>query len=237
MNTSLLKIGLGFFAVLFIMSSCTNCSRSRTSYGDNYNVSVQQTIAQDAASGLDLQAVGELVKKVKTGEEFERSLNDSKVGINNLDLDEDDKVDYIKVTEYGTDNLRGFSLTVDLADNQTQEVATIEIEKTSEGANIQTHGNSHLYGNNHYYRSHTSLTDVILISWLFSGNRGFYGSPYGYGRYPSYYNSYPTRGYDSYRGDMSQTTRNSTYTQSKLPMSTTSRSPESPQTPDSLYRK
>jgi hypothetical protein len=58
MNTSLLKIGLGLLAVLFIISSYSNCSR-KSSYGDNYNVSVQQTITKDAASGLDLQAVGE----------------------------------------------------------------------------------------------------------------------------------------------------------------------------------
>jgi hypothetical protein len=163
---------------------------------------------------------------VKTGEEFERSLNDPNTRINNLDLDENDQVDYIKVTEYGSDNLRGFSLTVDLADGQTQEVATIEIEKTSDGANIQSHGNQQIYGSNHYYRSHSSLTDVLLVSWLFSGSRPYYGSPWGYGHYPSYYNSYPTRGYDSYRADMSRTTSNSSYTRASS--STLSKSIDSP---------
>lgn len=227
MNSNYLKLGLGLFALLFILSSCTNCSRkSNYSNRNNYNVTVQQTIAQDAASGLDLQAVGELVKKAKTGEDFERLLNDSTVGINNLDLDEDDKVDYINVTEYGDGNLKGFSLTVELAGGQTQEVATIEIEKTNDGyAGVQTYGNSHIYGNNHYYHSRTSLTDVLLISWLFSANRPFYSSPWSYGNYPGSYRSYPTRGYDSYRGDMNRTTQNSNYTRStssKLSKATTS---------------
>ncbi|MCH6255629.1 hypothetical protein MLD52_03660 [Puniceicoccaceae bacterium K14] len=215
MNKTILQIGLGLFAFLFVISSCSNCSRKSTnSYGNNYNVSIQQTITQDAASGLDLKAVGELVKKVKTGEEFERSLNDPSTGINNLDLDENNQVDYINVTEYGSTDIRGFSLTVDLAAGETQEVATIEIEKTANGANVQTHGNRHLYGNNYYYRSQTSLTDVLLISWLFSSNRPFYSSPYGYGNYPNDYRSYTPRSYDNYRRDMSKTTSSSTYTPS-----------------------
>lgn len=215
MNPTLLKYGLGLFALLFIMSSCTNCSRRNSYSTSNYNVSVQQTIAEDAASGLDLKAVGELVKKATSGAELERLLNDSSVGINNLDLDENGSVDYIKVTEYGSGNQKGFSLTVDLAEGETQEVATIEIEKLADGrANIQTHGNSHIYGNNHYYHNNTSLTDVLLISWLFSGNRGFYSSPYGYGNYPGSYRSYPSRNYDSYQRDMQRNTQGSSYTRS-----------------------
>lgn len=211
MTSNHLNIGIGVLAFLFVISSCSNCSRS-SSRSNNYNVTVQQTITQDAASGLDLQAVGELLKRAKTGGEFEQMLNDSSVGINNLDLDENDAVDYIKVTEYGTDNQRGFSLTVDLADGQTQEVATIEIEKTSDGrAHIQTYGNQHLYGSGHYYHRHTSLTDVLLVSWLFSSHRPYY-SPWGYGRYPNTYRSYASRNYDSYRSDMRKTTSNSGYT-------------------------
>lgn len=210
MNT-MLKFGLGAFAVLILLSSFSNCSKNNR-YNDTYNVTVQQTIAQDAAAGLDLQAVGELVKRAKTGEEFEQLLNDSSVGINNLDLDENGSVDYIKVTEYGSENQKGFSLTVDLANNQTQEVATIEIEKTSEGqAHMQTYGNRNLYGSNHYYHSRTSFTDILLVSWLFSSGRPYYGSPWGYGHYPSYYRSYSTRGYNSYRRDMGNVTRSSTY--------------------------
>ncbi len=225
MTSTHLNIGLGVLAFLFVMSSCSNCSR-RSSYRSNYNVTVQQTIGQDAASGLDLQAVGELVKRAKTGEAFERMLNDSSVGINNLDLDENGAVDYIKVTEYGSGTQRGFSLTVDLADGQTQEVATIEIEKTSDGrAHIQSYGNQHLYGSGYYYHSHTSLTNVLLISYLFSSHRPYY-SPWGYGRYPSAYRSYPSRSYDSYRSDMRRTTSGSSYTKaSASSLSSSSTSP------------
>ena len=65
-------------------------------------------------------------------EEFERLLN-KEDGINNLDLNEDGKVDYIEVEEYGTEALKGFSLTVEVEKGQEQEIATIEVEKTEGG--------------------------------------------------------------------------------------------------------
>ena len=47
---------------------------------------------------LDLFAVLDLFQKSKTIEDFEKSLNEEKTGINNLDLNLDNKVDFIKVT-------------------------------------------------------------------------------------------------------------------------------------------
>ena len=41
----------------------------------------------EAAEGLDLQAVGELFRKSSNSEDFEAKLNDQNSGINNLDLD------------------------------------------------------------------------------------------------------------------------------------------------------
>ena len=46
---------------------------------------------------LDLFAVLDLFQKSKTIEEFEKSLNEEKTGINNMDLNLDNKVDFIKV--------------------------------------------------------------------------------------------------------------------------------------------
>ncbi|MDQ8184747.1 hypothetical protein [Pelagicoccus sp. SDUM812002] len=203
---SLLQFGLGAFVLLVLFSSFRSCSSS-SRYGDTYNVSVQQVSGGDAASGLDLQAVGALVKQAETGEEFERLLNTPSVGVNNLDLDEDGSVDYIKVTEYGSGNVKGFSLTVDLASDQTQEVATIEIEKTADGrANVQTHGNRNIYGANHYYHNSFGITDMLLLGWLFNSNRPYYSSPWGYNSYPGYYGRYSPSSYDNYR----QRTRNVT---------------------------
>jgi len=67
------------------------------------------------------------VKTAKDGEHLEKLINDKDTGVNNLDLDEDGKVDYIKVTEYGNDNSKGFSLTVEPSKGEEQEVATARI--------------------------------------------------------------------------------------------------------------
>lgn len=220
---SLLQFGLGAFVLLVVFSSFRSCSSSNRNYGDSYNVSVQQISAVDAASGLDLRAVGELVKEAKTGEEFERLLNTPTVGINNLDLNEDGAVDYIKVTEYGSGDVKGFSLTVDLPENQTQEIATIEIEKTADGtANVQTRGNQNIYGSNHYYHNSFGFTDFLLLSWLFNSNRPYYSSPWGYNRYPNYYDRYQPRGYNDYRNRTGSATRRSNWTSSSRPTITSS---------------
>ncbi|BDS08181.1 hypothetical protein NT6N_32210 [Oceaniferula spumae] len=158
------------------------------------------TIVQTAADGLNLQAVTDLATKVKTAEEFEKKLNEKGNQINNLDLDEDSKVDYIKVTEINQDGQHGFSLTTELSaeENEEQELCVIQFEQGADKqVTVQTHGNSHIYGNNHYYHHRTSMTDVLLWSYLISAHRPYY-SPWGYNRYPSYYSSYSPRSSAAY---------------------------------------
>ena len=196
--------------LILFLPFLTNCGNNDR-YNNYYEVSVAQT-THFAASGLDLQAVGGLVQKAKDGADLERLLNDSKTGINNLDLDEDGNVDYIKVTEYGEGDIRGFSLTVELSEEEEQEIATIEVEKTgTEKATVQTHGNPHIYGHNHYHRSSFGLTDALLLGWMFSGNRPHYQSGWGHGNYPSNYNRYPPRSFDNYQRDIRNRNSSSTF--------------------------
>src|SRR6187399_2381958 len=61
---------------------------------------------------LDLYAVLDLFQKSKTIEEFEKSLNLEQTGINNLDLDLDKKVDFIKVVTKKEDDDFTFILQV-----------------------------------------------------------------------------------------------------------------------------
>jgi len=173
------------------------CSRSEER-PDSYNVEVQTIVP--AAEGLDLKAVGELLKKADDAKSFEKLLNSKDEGINNLDLNEDGNVDYIFVTEYGNEKVKGFSLTVEPTPGETQEVATIEVEKTADGqADVQVQGNEQIYGTNHYYHSHFGLTDFLIMSYLFRPH-SYYASPWHYGAYPGYYNRYSTvapSGYNS----------------------------------------
>ena len=198
----------GFFSIF--RGACSSCSSSR---GDNYNVNV--TSMNTADKGLDLKAVGALLEESKNAEDFERLLNDSSKGVNNLDLNEDGKVDYIKVTEFGDDKIKGFSLTTEVAPGEEQEIATIKIEKTGKNtARAQYHGNRSIYGNNYYYHSPFSGTG-FLIGYLWGAHRPYY-SPWGYGRYPGYYRDYSVRSYSSYQGHVNKVTRGKNYTSSKV---------------------
>ena len=78
---------------------------------------------------LDLYAVLTLFQKSKTIEAFEKSLNDEQTKINNLDLNLDKKVDFIKV-DYQEKRLRLIHLYSRLmsAKTETQDVAVILVK-------------------------------------------------------------------------------------------------------------
>lgn len=173
------KYGLMAGLVLWGAEACSN---------DRYDVNVTGSSASD---GLDLKAVGALVQDAKDAESFERLLNDPSRGVNNLDLDEDGNVDYIKVTEFGDGDARGFALTTELAPGDVQEIATVNIVKAEDRAEMEVRGNQHIYGHRHYYHSHFGLTDMLLFSYLFRPH-AMYVSPWGYGAYPGYWGRGPT---------------------------------------------
>jgi hypothetical protein len=180
---------------------------------DEYNVNVQTSVS--ASDGLNLKTIGPLLKTAKDAEDLEKLINDPSQGVNNLDLNEDDKVDYINVTEYGEGENRGFSLTTDMGEGQVQEIATIQIEKMGEDANVQIQGNQSIYGQNHYYHNRMpGIGTYLLMSYMFRPHP-FYRSPWGFGYYPSYYRSYGRVSSRSYNSRVSGQSRNSGYSQSK----------------------
>src|SRR6185436_14079871 len=96
---------------------------------------------------LDLYAVLTLFQKSKTIEAFEKSLNDEKTGINNLDLNLDKKVDFIKVTTKKDGDAFTFILQVDVTKTETQDVALILVSKDKDKkVSIQAVGDEELYG-------------------------------------------------------------------------------------------
>lgn len=146
--------------------------------------------------GLDLTALTALAKQCNTAAQFEMKLNDPG-SINNLDLDGDGNVDYINVSEYQNGNVKGFSLYIDKG-VEKQEVATIEITRNQNVANVVVVGNEYLYGDDRYYQSQFVFTDFLLWSYLFSPHT-FYYSPYHYGYYPGYFHPWHRYDYDAYR--------------------------------------
>jgi len=207
MSENIFKYLAIFFFIIVAWSFCSDPDERADEY---YDVNVQTLVP--ANDGLDLKAVGVLLKKAKTAEELEQLLNSPAQGINNLDLDGDGNVDYISVAEYGNDAIKGFSLSTQPASGETQELATIEVEKTSESkGQMQIRGNEQIYGRNHYHHSTFGFTDFLIMSYLFSPHRS-YMSPWGYGAYPGNYSSYRTTSNNDYRNRTGRYTSGSSFT-------------------------
>lgn len=96
---------------------------------------------------LNLYSVLDLFQKSETFEAFEKSLNAEDSKINNLDLNNDNKTDYIKVIDHQTGESHAVVLQVIVNEKENQDVAVIEIEKDKAGkVVVQIVGNEELYG-------------------------------------------------------------------------------------------
>lgn len=157
--------------------------------------------ASGAAEGLDLTAVGELFKSSANLEAFERALNDPDVGVNNLDLDADGKVDFIRVVEETGEGVHLIILQVPLAENEFQDVATIEVEKTgAEQYSMQVHGNDIVYGTDYY----VTPSDVHIHRWpiiaiLYGPVYRPYRSIFYFGHYPNWWRLHVPLAFHVYR--------------------------------------
>ena len=143
----------------------------------------------EAAAGLDLYAVAELFKTSETLEKFEESLNHSETGINNLDLDHNGEVDFIRVTETTAGDTHLIVLQAPLTDSESQDVATIAVDRESgEKYNLHIQGDTELYGANYYVvPANNNFSAWNVVRWIFRPNYRAYVSPYGYGSLPRWW--------------------------------------------------
>ena len=95
---------------------------------------------------LNLAAVLDIFQRSQTLESFEAALNSDTSKVNNLDLNNDERVDYIKVFDKPEGDLHTIVLQVDLSDQESQDVAVIFVEKKGEDVSIQMVGDEDLYG-------------------------------------------------------------------------------------------
>ncbi len=99
---------------------------------------------------FDLYGALELFKKADTPENFEKAINSNDNEVNNLDLDGDGKVDYVKVIDKKDGDAHTLILQVAVSETETQDVAVIEVDKTgNDKAHIQIVGDEELYGKNY----------------------------------------------------------------------------------------
>src|SRR5450432_2108328 len=176
---------------------------------------------------LDLYAVLNLFLKSKTIEGFEKSLNEQKTGINNLDLDLDKKVDFIKVVTKKEGESYTFILQVAVSKTETQDVAVILVNRDkNKKASVQIVGDEDLYGKDYVIEPKpegspavtanpayagpdpakdvpASTTVVVqtapIVQYVYSPVYVPYYPPYHYGYYPPYFAAFTVMAVGIYR--------------------------------------
>ena len=214
-------------ALLTVFVGCTN--QPYQGQGSSGLVTVNES-EPSVGENLDLQALGELVKQSNNPQEIEQKLNMDN-SINNLDLDGDGNRDYLKVTEFGEGNDRGYSIT-DVQSDGEPEVATVNVNIQNQ--TMELNGNPNYYGNmNNSYQSSFSTTDFLLLSWMTQPHYTYYRSPYHYGYYGYNYRPVPVVSYRSYHSSpyVSNSHSKTTYkTTTKTTTTTHIKSPNSKNT-------
>lgn len=143
------------------------------------------TIENDTNSGFDVNKLAQLVKTSTDPQTLEKAINDPNNHINNLDLDKDGNIDYLKVIEPAANRL---NVVDDVSDSDSVTVARIKVDpnQANNTADLNIQGNPTYVGYDNYYHSSFSLTDILLLSYLMRPH-AYYMPMYHYGYYPSYY--------------------------------------------------
>lgn len=108
--------------------------------------------AQEDSTGMpgdnfSLQGALEMFKQSSSIEAFEKLINTENKNINNLDLNGDGEIDYIKVIDKTEKDVHAFVLQVAVSETENQDIAVIELEKTGDTtAVLQIVGDEEIFG-------------------------------------------------------------------------------------------
>ncbi len=135
---------------------------------------------------LDLQAVAAAFAEANSAQEFERILNSSRYMINNLDLNGDGWVDYLRVIETRQGYKHAFLIQACLSPSMYQDVATLVAEWFADHLYVEVIGDRYLYGYNYVVRPVFVKRPPM---WTVFGRPTYnpWVSPYHYSYLPSYY--------------------------------------------------
>lgn len=157
---------------------------------------------------FSLQGALELFKQSTDLESFERALNKLDSPVSNLDLDGDGQVDYVRVVSHKDGAAVAIVMQVAVSQEESQDVAVIELEKTGEGSALaQIVGDEELYpagtilepfaeegqlkNDNGPAAPELLSTYVTVNVWGWSGVSWCYGTHYTPWVSPWYWSHYP----------------------------------------------
>ena len=171
---------------------------------------------------LNLYGVLTLFKESQNVEEFEKKLNTPDNKVNNLDLNNDGKIDYIRVKDYGENGIHSLVLQDPITATETQDLAIIEIEQQgNNNVHVQIVGDEDLYGKNYIIepqdQQQTQVNDntynqaapVMVNVWawpcvgfIYGPSYVYWNSPWYWGYYPSWWSPWSPIGYYAYWNGM-----------------------------------
>jgi hypothetical protein len=139
---------------------------------------------------LNLYAVMNTFQEAKTLRTFERTINDPDRRINNLDLNGDNLVDYIMVSDNVDGNVHYVVLRVAINRRESQDVAVFTVQRFDNGeVYVQLTGDEALYGKNYIIEpaGQLLLADWPLVRNIFRSNYITWQSDWYWGYYPDYW--------------------------------------------------
>ena len=194
---------------------------------ENNNSQVNEELLGLPGDNLNLYATLDLFQKSKTIEDFEAALNKEETGINNLDLNLDGKVDFIKVTTKQEKDDFTFILQVDVKDKEIQDVAVILVSKDKKDkVSLKMVGDEALYGKDYVIEPKAEVPSVTanpaytgsdavekneeatvvvvesqpIVRYIYSPVYVPYYSPFYWGFYPPYFRPFPVISINIYFG-------------------------------------
>ncbi|HEY0979070.1 MAG TPA: hypothetical protein VGE21_16485 [Flavobacteriales bacterium] len=174
---------------------------------------------------LSLQGALELFRNAKDMEAFEKALNNPDNKVNNLDLNKDGNVDYIRVVDIGEGDIHAITLRVPVSEKESQDVAVIELEKTGDkSARVLIRGDVLLYGDSVLLEP---VSEVMkqekgaggpafgeaypvfvwvnvwgwpCVSYIYAPAYVYWDSPWYWGYYPGWYRPWRPWGWSAWYG-------------------------------------
>ncbi len=195
LSASILSFGIFLLSINMLNAQDVNPADSTGLPGDNFS----------------LQGAIELFKTATSPEDFEKLLNAEDNGVNNLDLNDDGQVDYIRVIDNQESDAHAIILQVPVSETESQDIAVIEIEKQNdEYAILQIIGDEDIYGEQLIAEPYQEEAEgksgrggpsvrmqpyrVVVNVWLWPSVRYIYRpgyrvwvSPYRWAVYPNYW--------------------------------------------------
>lgn len=189
--------------------------------------------AQDASAdstglpgdNFSLQGALDLFKNAKDLETFEKSLNTEDQKVNNLDLDGNGDVDYIRVVDHKSGDAHAIVMQVALSKEELQDIAVIELEKNGDAsAMVQIRGAEELYGTDVMVepfeeqdagtqptkgpaapelvrvRVWVNVWSWPCVTWIYGPSFVIWDSPWYWGYYPPYWHPWRPMGWRSWYG-------------------------------------